>query len=51
MNSSLRNMDGSSDQSARGDERLGVKHNHETGLSFSPGMRLDPLRGKSHVGL
>lgn len=43
-------MDGSSDQSARGDERLGVKHSDETGFEFSPGMRLDPLRGKSQVG-
>lgn len=43
-------MDGSSDQSTRGDEKFGVRHNEETGPEFSPGMRLDSLRGKSQVG-
>ena len=46
----MRNMDGSSDQSTRGDKKFGVKHNEETGPEFSPGMRLDPLRGKGQVG-
>ena len=43
-------MNDSSDQSTRGDEKVGVKHNIETGPEFSSGMRLDPLRGKSRVG-
>lgn len=43
-------MDDNSDQSTRGDEKFGVKHNDETGPEFSSGMRLDPLKGKSHVG-